>query len=274
MLDLSAPVIMGILNLTPDSFSDGGRFNALDQALGRVDQMLMEGAGIIDLGGESTRPGAAEVSEQEEMDRVMPVLEAIRGHCQSYVSIDTSNVSLMREAVSAGANMINDVRALQRPGAIEFLASVDVDVCLMHMSGQPDSMQQNPEYDDVVAEVSDFLAARIAECESLGLNKKRIIIDPGFGFGKSLAHNLILLNRLKQFETLECPVLAGLSRKSMIGKVLGNEVDDRLNGGLSAAALAVYNGAKIVRTHDVKATSEAVKMVWSVMNESGELNVG
>ena len=266
-MDLSRPVVMGVLNVTPDSFSDGGRFFCKDEALAQARLMVEQGAAIIDIGGESTRPGAAPVSEQEELDRVVPVIEALAGAIDAVVSVDTSTPAVMREAAAAGAGMINDVRALERPGALECVKNTALPVCLMHMQGQPESMQNNPLYQDVLNDVYTYLRARLEACGSAGIAPERIVLDPGFGFGKTLQHNLSLLKHLDQFTKLECPMLVGMSRKSMIGAVLDKPVAERLHGSVAAALIAVQSGAAIVRVHDVAPTVDALK-VWSAVLES------
>lgn len=266
-MDLSRPVVMGVLNVTPDSFSDGGRFFCKDEALAQARLMVEQGAAIIDIGGESTRPGAAPVSEQEELDRVVPVIEALAGAIDAVVSVDTSTPAVMREAAAAGAGMINDVRALERPGALECVKNTALPVCLMHMQGQPESMQNNPRYQDVLNDVYTYLQARLEACGSAGIAPERIVLDPGFGFGKTLQHNLSLLKHLDQFTKLECPMLVGMSRKSMIGAVLDKPVAERLHGSVAAALIAVQSGAAIVRVHDVAPTVDALK-VWSAVLES------
>jgi dihydropteroate synthase len=263
-LDLSRPQVMGILNVTPDSFSDGGVFFAPEAALEHARDMVAAGAAIIDVGGESTRPGAAPVALQEELRRVIPVIEALSATLPVPVSIDTRNPAVMQAAVAAGAGMINDVNALQAPGALKMAASLGVPVCLMHMQGLPESMQENPEYADVVTEVRQFLADRANACLAAGMARARILLDPGFGFGKTSRHNLLLLQQLDRLVAEGYPVLVGLSRKSLIGKVLGLPVDERLYPGLALAVLAVWQGAAIVRTHDVRATREAVDMCHAV----------
>jgi dihydropteroate synthase len=256
---------MGILNLTPDSFSDGGRFLARDAALTHANQMVAEGAAIIDIGGESTRPGAQPVSEQQELDRVVPVIEALAGEIPVPISIDTSKPKVMTEAVATGAGMLNDVYALRAPGAIEAAAKTNVPICLMHMQGEPRTMQNEPVYKNVVKEVGEFLAERLGACASAGISPDRILLDPGFGFGKTLQHNLSLLKNLGKLRTIGAPLLVGISRKSMIGSLLGNvPVDDRLSGSLAAAVLAVSHGAAIIRVHDVRETVEALKIVSAV----------
>ncbi len=270
-LDLSTPKIMGVLNVTPDSFSDGGLYldKHHDRALARAECMLSEGASIIDVGGESTRPGARPVSVQEELDRVLGVVEAITGRMQVIVSVDTSTPEVMLAVADAGAGIINDVRALTRPGALETAARLSLPVCLMHMQGQPDTMQVAPRYRQPVADVYDFLQTRVDACEQAGISRHNIIIDPGFGFGKTLAHNLEILNQLDAFSEMNLPVLVGLSRKSMIGKILDKPIDDRLFGSISAATIAVMKGAKIIRCHDVAETADAVKLAAAVLNEQG-----
>jgi dihydropteroate synthase len=267
MLDLSTPIVMGILNVTPDSFSDGGRFRALDAALAQARQMAAEGAAIIDVGGESTRPGAAPVTVEEELARVLPVIERLADELPVPVSIDTSKPEVMRAAVRAGAGFINDVAALRRPGALHAAAELGVPVCLMHMQGEPRSMQQAPHYDDVVSEVRDFLSERVAICAQAGIPRARLLIDPGFGFGKTLEHNLTLLARLDALADTGLPLLVGVSRKSFLGALLGDApVEARLNAGLAAAVLAVERGARIIRTHDVRPTVEALKFCTAVQS--------
>lgn len=264
-LDLRRVAIMGILNLTPDSFSDGGLFLACDAALARAVEMTAEGADIIDVGGESTRPGAAPVSVQEELDRVLPVIEAVHAEVPVPISIDTAKPEVMRAAVAAGAGFINDVYALRAPGALETAAALGVPVCLMHMQGEPRTMQARPEYRDVVAEVAEFLRARVQAAIAAGIDPGRIVVDPGFGFGKTPAHNLTLLRELARFRELGAAVLVGLSRKSMIGALLGLPVERRLHASLALALVAVQNGARIVRVHDARATCEAVRMIECVL---------
>ncbi len=264
-LDLSRPRVMGILNVTPDSFSDGGDFITPDVAIERARLMVKEGADIIDIGGESTRPGARPVPEQEELERVIPVIRAIASELSVPVSIDTSKAGVMREAVAAGAGMINDVMALRTPGALEAARDAKVPVCLMHMQGEPRTMQQDPEYGDVVEDLLQFFRARIQACSEAGIPRGRLLLDPGFGFGKRLEHNVALLARLERFGELGPPLLVGLSRKSMIGAILGDApVDERLHGSVAAALLAVERGAAIVRVHDVKPTVDALKVVQAL----------
>lgn len=260
-LDLNRVNIMGILNLTPDSFSDGGQFNQIDAALHRVEIMVQEGADIIDIGGESTRPGAEQVSAEDELARVVTVVEAIRQRFDIPLSIDTVKPQVMEATVSAGVDLINDVMALQMPGALETAAALNVPVCLMHMQGQPRSMQTAPSYHDVVSEVCDFLRQRVVEATKAGIAKEQILLDPGFGFGKSLEHNYQLLAQLNVYQTLGHPLLVGMSRKSMIGQLLGRETEQRLSGSLACALLAAQSGAKIIRVHDVKETVDVVT-VW------------
>jgi dihydropteroate synthase len=263
-LDLSVPRVMGILNVTPDSFSDGGHFIDVAAAVTRARTMVKEGAAIIDVGGESTRPGAAAATVQEELDRVLPVIEALVAELPVPVSVDTGKPEVMRAAVAAGAGMINDVYALRQPGALAAAAALGVPVCLMHMQGEPRTMQQAPHYDDVVAEVAGFLAHRVAACEQAGIVRSRLLLDPGFGFGKSLEHNLALLRHLPDLLAPGLPLLVGMSRKSMIGAVLDTPLAGRLHGSVAAATLAAWLGASIVRVHDVKATADALKMVAAV----------
>ena len=252
--------IMAVLNMTPDSFSDGGQWLRPDAALAQVEHMLAEGADIIDVGGESTRPGATPVSVEQEIERVVPLVAAIAARFDVPISVDTSKPEVMRAAVAAGAGMINDVRALRLAGALEAAADLQVAVCLMHMQGEPGTMQNAPHYDDVVADVKRFLADRMLSCQMAGIEKKRIVIDPGFGFGKSLEHNLALLAQLGAFADIAAPMLVGLSRKGMIGTVTGRAIDQRSAGSAAAALLAVERGAQIVRVHDVAATRDALAM--------------
>ncbi len=264
-LDLRYPQVMGVINTTPDSFSDGGSLyqgTALDieLAMARARDMVAEGASILDIGGESTRPGAAPVSQAQEMDRVLPLVERIAAELEVVISVDTSSPQLMTAAAAAGAGMLNDVRALCREGALSAAASTDLPICLMHMQGEPGTMQSAPVYDDVVGEVRDFLAQRVTACQAQGIDRSRLLLDPGFGFGKSVAHNLLLLQGLPALARLGLPVLVGLSRKSLIGKLLGRDVHERLPASLALAVLAVERGARIIRTHDVAATADAVAM--------------
>jgi dihydropteroate synthase len=249
---------MGVVNITPDSFSDGGRFLDREAAVSHARRLAGEGADIIDLGGESTRPGAAPVSEQEELSRVLPVLEKIRDLC---VSVDTRRPGVMAAALGAGASMINDIQALGAPGALETVAGSDCAVCLMHMKGTPATMQQEPRYDDVVAEVKAFLKEAVARATAAGIERARIVADPGFGFGKTAGHNLEILRKLAEFQSLGVPILAGLSRKSTIGKITGRGVEDRVAGSLAMALLALQGGARILRVHEVKETKDVIA-VW------------
>ena len=261
---LDRPLVMGVLNITPDSFADGGVFLDLRDATDRVRQMLDEGADIVDIGGESTRPGAVPTPEAYELERVIPLLENIRLACDARgvpISVDTRKPVVMRAAIAAGASMINDINALRAPGAIEALSEGSAAVCLMHMQGEPATMQQSATYDDVVADVAAFLAERASACVAAGIDRARIVLDPGFGFGKTVEHNLTLLRRLSEIAALGYPLLAGLSRKSTIGVLTGRDVDDRMAGSVAAALAAVARGAAIVRVHDVRETADALK-VW------------
>lgn len=255
---------MGVLNITPDSFSDGGRYTGLDQALRHAEAMVAEGAGIIDVGGESTRPGAAEVSSDNEIARVAPIIEAISQRFDVVISVDTSKPQVMQAAVAAGAGLINDVRALREAGALEMAAGLGVPVCLMHMQGQPRTMQQSPHYEDVVNDVYDFLKQRVDSCEAAGIPREQLLIDPGFGFGKTLEHNLSLLKHLPRFHDLQLPMLVGLSRKSMLGAILDKGVDERLYGSLALAALSSWLGADIIRVHDVEASMDVIRVINAV----------
>lgn len=274
-LDLSVPRIMGVLNTTPDSFSDGGAVHNADghldlsRVLQRVEVMLEEGADIIDVGGESTRPGAAPVSVAEELQRVVPVVEAIASRFEVPVSVDTSTPEVMTAAAAAGAGLINDVRALRRPGALQAAVDSGLPVCLMHMRGEPDTMQQQPHYQNIVAEVADFLGQRVAECRAAGIEREKILLDPGFGFGKTLEHNLELFRGLPQLQQqLGMPLLVGVSRKSMIGAILNRPVEQRMVGSVAAAMLAVQRGASILRVHDVAATADALKILTVIEREA------
>jgi dihydropteroate synthase len=269
VLDLARPVVMGVLNVTPDSFSDGGRYLHLDAALSHARRMLAEGATIVDVGGESTRPGAKPPTVQQELDRVVPIIEALRRESSAFISVDTSRADVMRAAIAAGADIINDVRALQEDGALQAAAISGAGVCLMHMQGEPDTMQAAPSYANAASEVFAFLEQRIAHCRAAGIETTRISIDPGFGFGKRLGDNLGLLRGLQTFEQLGCPVLVGLSRKSMLAKITGREVGDRVAGSLALATVAVLNGARIVRAHDVAATLDAVRVAHAVKTGEG-----
>ena len=263
VLELSTPVVMGVLNVTPDSFSDGGLYLDPQVAFGHAARMVEEGAAIIDVGGESTRPGAAPVSESEELRRVLPVIERLVG-LPTLISIDTSKPRVMREACAAGAALVNDVCALRQAGALAAVKESGAAVCLMHMQGEPRTMQSAPTYGDVVGEIGDFLAERLQACVHAGIAAERVVLDPGFGFGKSLTHNLQVLAGLERFHSLARPLLVGLSRKSMLGALTGLSVEQRGSAGVVAATLALWQGARIVRTHDVRATVEAVKLVAAV----------
>lgn len=267
-LDLSTPQVMGILNVTPDSFSDGGRFVLRDAALQQARAMAEQGASIIDIGGESTRPGALPVSEQEELDRVIPVIEALRSELDLVLSVDTSSPRVMSEAAAAGAGLINDVRALRRPGALETAKNSGLPVCLMHMQGEPSGMQNAPRYTDLIQDVVAFLRQRVDACVAAGIPRSQLLVDPGFGFGKTLHHNLLLLQQLDSLHTLAAPVLVGMSRKSMVGMVLDQPVEQRLFGSLALAVMAVQKGARIIRVHDVGPTVDAIRMAWAVMQVS------
>lgn len=266
-LDLSHPHIMGVLNVTPDSFSDGGKFNQMDSALAHAQEMQQQGASIIDVGGESTRPGATPVSLQEELDRVIPVIEKLANNMDVCISVDTSTPQVMQEAAKAGAHFINDVRALTRDGAMQAAKDCGLPVCLMHMQGEPQSMQHNPAYAQVVNDVYDYLQERIEACISFGIAQDQLLIDPGFGFGKTLEHNYQLLAQLERFLELKLPLLIGLSRKSMIGGVLnGRPPHERVSGSVAGALIAIMNGAHIVRVHDVRETSDALQ-VWQAAKQ-------
>jgi len=265
ILDLAAPVVMGVLNVTPDSFSDGGRHVAPGSALAHARRMIGEGAAIIDVGGESTRPGSRPASVDEELGRVIPVIEALRRESGIFISVDTSKPEVMSAAVAAGADIVNDVRALGEAGAIEAAAASGAGVCLMHMLGEPRTMQDAPHYENVVEEVGSFLAARMRACRDAGIDAARMVIDPGFGFGKRTVDNLALLKQLAGFEALGVPIAVGLSRKSMLAKLTGRGVDERLAGSVALATIAVLHGARIVRAHDVSATVDAVRVAAAVI---------
>jgi dihydropteroate synthase len=267
-LDLAQPIVMGIVNVTPDSFSDGGAHAGFERALAHARRMVADGADIVDIGGESTRPGALPVSEEAERDRVIPLVEALVAE-GVIVSVDTSKLGVMRAALAAGAAMINDVRALRTPGALDLVAPSDAAVCLMHMQGEPRTMQAEPFYADVVGEVRDFLVQRALACEAAGIARDRIVIDPGFGFGKAMAHNLVLLRSLEVLGRTGYPVLAGMSRKSTIGQITGRDVGERMAGSLAALLAAVARGAHIVRVHDVRETVDALK-VWRAIDTAGD----
>jgi dihydropteroate synthase len=264
LLDLTRPKVMGVLNVTPDSFSDGGRYVSHARALEHAQLMIEAGAAIIDVGGESTRPGALTVSVEEELRRVIPVIEQLARGGHAIVSVDTSTPEVMVAAVAAGAALINDVRGLQRPGALEAAAAADCAVCVVHMQGEPQTMQQRPEYTDVVADVKLFLHRRVAACEAAGIERDRIVIDPGFGFGKTVAHNLALVRQLPDFLALRLPVLMGMSRKSTIGVITGRADADQMAGSLALAVAAVLRGAHIIRAHDVAQTVDALKVAHAV----------
>ena len=262
-LDMARPLVMGIVNVTPDSFSDGGRHLLCDAAIAHAHQLIAEGADILDIGGESTRPGAQTISVQEELDRVLPVIEGLRGIAIP-LSIDTCKPEVMRAALAAGASMVNDIDALQQTEALSAVVASDAAVCLMHKQGQPKTMQQNPHYDDVVQEVLDFLRLRIEVVEAAGVQRNRIVVDPGFGFGKTLLNNVDLLKKFNKFNELGCFLLAGLSRKSMLGLLTGQDVNNRLSASVAAALIAVQSGANIVRVHDVRASCDAIK-IWQAV---------
>ncbi|UXD23381.1 Dihydropteroate synthase [Yersinia enterocolitica] len=269
VLDLTRPQVMGILNVTPDSFSDGGRHNNLDKALQHAERMLSAGATLIDIGGESTRPGATEVSEQEELDRVVPVVEALAKHFDVWLSVDTSKAAVITESARAGAHLINDIRSLQEPGALEAAAKTGLPVCLMHMQGQPQSMQQSPHYDDLMADVNQFFKHHIDRCIAAGIAKSKLLLDPGFGFGKNLAHNYQLLARLAELHHFKLPLLVGMSRKSMVGQLLNVPPQQRVIGSVACAVIAAMQGAQIVRVHDVKETVEAMRVVEATLSAKG-----
>ncbi|MGG7669256.1 dihydropteroate synthase [Yersinia sp. J1] len=265
-LDLSHPQVMGILNVTPDSFSDGGRHNDLDNALHHAQAMIAAGATLIDVGGESTRPGAAEISEQEELDRVIPVVEALAKRFEIFISVDTSKAAVITESAKVGAHLINDVRSLQEPGALDAAAATGLPVCLMHMQGQPQSMQQSPHYDDLLADVNQFFEHHIERCVAAGIAKSKLLLDPGFGFGKNLAHNYQLLARLAELHHFELPLLVGMSRKSMVGQLLNVPPQQRVIGSVACAVIAAMQGSQIVRVHDVKETVEAMRIVEATLS--------
>ncbi|WP_418346773.1 dihydropteroate synthase [Shewanella psychrophila] len=260
---------MGILNVTPDSFSDGGDFSSFELACRQADAMVSQGAKIIDIGGESTRPGAAEVGLDEELNRVLPLVEYVAKNHDVWISIDTSKPEVMEQAVKAGAHLINDVRALQAPGALEAVAELNVPVCLMHMQGQPDTMQDAPDYRDIVEDVIDFFEQRIDACIKAGIERHQILLDPGFGFGKTLSHNYELLNRLDAFKALELPLLIGLSRKSMLGNLLNREPKERLAGSLAGGLIAAQRGANILRVHDVAETLDCLQVLQATNHYQG-----
>jgi len=268
-LDLSYPHIMGILNMTPDSFSDGGRHNTLIDAITHANEMVIAGATILDIGGESTRPGADEVSVDEELARVIPVVEALSQRFEVWISVDTSKPEVIRAAASAGAHLINDIRSLNETGAREAAAAVDLPVCLMHMQGEPKSMQHSPSYQQIVTEVDSFLASEIDRCIAAGIRRENILLDPGFGFGKNLQHNYELLAKLDHFHHFGLPLLVGMSRKSMIGQLLNVGPTQRLSGSLACAVIAAMQGAQIIRVHDVKESVEAIRVVEATLRAKG-----
>lgn len=263
-LDLSQTHVMGIVNVTPDSFSDGGQYCRLENALTQAKHMIDAGVTIIDIGGESTRPGAPDVELEQELARVIPVIKAIRAQSDVWISIDTSKAEVMRQAVNAGADLINDVRALQEPGALEVAAQAGVPICLMHMQGQPRTMQASPHYDDLLAEVGEFLQQRIEACEAVGIHRQQLILDPGFGFGKTLEHNYHMLAHLEQFHQFGLPLLAGMSRKSMLFKLLDKKPAECVAASVSCATIATMKGAQIIRVHDFEQTLDAIKIVSMV----------
>ena len=267
-LDLTTPQVMGIVNITPDSFSDGGKYHQLESALRHVESMIEAGTAIIDIGGESTRPGAADVNVEMELARVIPVIEAIRQRFDCWISIDTSKAQVMTEAVNAGADLINDVRALQEVGALEAAAKANVPICLMHMQGQPRTMQSDPYYVDLITDVKQFLHERIQVCEQYGITRQQLVLDPGFGFGKTMAHNYQLLAQLEQFHQFGLPLLAGMSRKSMISKLLNKPPINCLAGSLACATIAAIKGAQIIRVHDAQETIDVVQVCNMVANYS------
>ncbi|MFH4516666.1 dihydropteroate synthase [Vibrio alginolyticus] len=265
-LDLSRPHVMAILNVTPDSFSDGGKYNSIELALAQVDKMIKAGVSIVDVGGESTRPGAPDVSLEEELRRVVPVIKAIREKYDVWISVDTSKAEVMRQAIDAGADLINDIRSLQEPGALEVAAEANLPICLMHMKGQPRTMQVDPHYDDLMGDVSAFLEERIAACEAAGIDKSQLILDPGFGFGKTIEHNYHMLAHLENFHEFGLPILAGMSRKSMIFKLLDKPAAECTNASVVCATIAAMKGAQIIRVHDFEETIEAMKVVEMTKN--------
>lgn len=269
VLDLSHPHVMGILNVTPDSFSDGGAHNTLIEAVKHANLMINAGATIIDVGGESTRPGAREVSVDEELSRVVPVVEALAQRFEVWISVDTSKPEVIREIARVGAHLINDIRSLTEPGALEAAAETGLPVCLMHMQGDPKTMQDAPKYDDIITDVMHFFIDNIARCEQAGIAKEKLLLDPGFGFGKNLSHNYELLARLSEFHQFELPLLVGMSRKSMIGQLLNVGPSERLSGSLACAVIAAMQGAHIIRVHDVKETVEAMRVVEATLSAKG-----
>ncbi|WP_318363379.1 dihydropteroate synthase [Enterobacter sp.] len=270
VLDLSHPHVMGILNVTPDSFSDGGAHNTLIEAVKHANLMINAGATIIDVGGESTRPGALDVSVDEELSRVVPVVEALAQRFEVWISVDTSKPEVIREIARVGAHLINDIRSLTEPGALEAAAKTGLPVCLMHMQGDPKTMQDAPKYDDVITDVTRFFIDNIARCEQAGIAKEKLLLDPGFGFGKNLSHNYALLARLSEFHQFDLPLLVGMSRKSMIGQLLNVGPSERLSGSLACAVIAAMQGAHIIRVHDVKETVEAMRVVEATLSAKGK----
>ncbi len=268
-LDLSFPRVMGVLNVTPDSFSDGGRYNRLNDALRHVEAMIASGADLIDIGGESTRPGACPLSEQEEMDRVIPIIEALAQRFDIWLSVDTSKALVITEAARAGVHSINDIRSLQVPGALDAVVASGLPVCLVHMQGQPENMQQSPHYYNLLAEVASFFQQHIDRCVAAGIARKQLILDPGFGFGKNFLHNYELLANLNEFHHFGLPLLAGMSRKSMIGQLLNVAPDKRVAGSVACAVIAAMQGVKIIRAHDVKETVEAMRIVEATFFSKG-----
>lgn len=266
-IDLTNPHVMGIINFTPDSFSDGGQYNSLDMALSRADAMLKAGVTFLDVGGESTRPGAKDVSLNEELDRVVPLVEALRSRFDAWISVDTSKAIVMQEAVGAGADLINDIRALREPNALEMAAKLDVPICLMHMQGQPRVMQQSPHYNDLLNDVDLFLQERIEACRAVGISKDKLILDPGFGFGKTLEHNYELLANLNKMHHFGLPILAGMSRKSMIFNLVGEKPQDCISGSLACASIALMQGAQIIRVHDFKETLQVMAVCKATLKQ-------
>lgn len=269
-LDLTYPQVMGILNVTPDSFSDGGRHNRIDTALQHAQSMIAAGATILDIGGESTRPGAAEVSEEEELARVVPVVEAISQRMEVWISVDTSKAAVIRETAKAGAHLINDIRSLREPDALSAAVATGLPVCLMHMQGQPKNMQHAPHYENLIDEVNTYFSEQIARCVSAGIPKDKLLLDPGFGFGKNLTHNYQLLARLAEFHHFGLPLLVGMSRKSMVGQLLRVPPEQRVAGSVACAVIAAMQGAQIIRVHDVKETVEAMRIVEATLSARDE----
>jgi len=265
-LDLSKPKIMGVLNITPDSFSDGGKYQSLDHALSACEKMIDEGASIIDVGGESTKPGSSPIEASIQIDRVIPVIQSIKKNFDTVVSVDTGDPVVMREAIKNGAEIVNDVYALKNTVDMDFLSGENKAICLMHMKGSPSTMQENPVYDDLMTEIKDFLEERINFCLRAGKNRESLIIDPGFGFGKTLRHNILLLKNIEQLKYLKVPICIGISRKSFIGKITNKTINERLYGSLGATLIALQNGANIIRTHDVGPTKDIINLYNSLNN--------